>query len=55
MAFFIDEKYNTKLYYEVLGEGEPFLLVHGWAIDHKFLMNALEPAFTMSGRSFKRI
>lgn len=55
MAFFVDEKYNTKLYYEVIGEGEPFLLVHGWAIDHKFLMNAMEPAFAMSGRSFKRI
>ena len=55
MAFFVDEKYNTKLYYEVVGEGEPFLLVHGWAIDHKFLMNAMEPAFAMSGRSFKRI
>ena len=55
MAFFVDRQYDTKLYYEIVGEGEPFLLIHGWAIDHFFLMNALEPAFKMSGRSFKRI
>ena len=55
MAFFVDRQYDTKLYYEIVREGEPFLLIHGWAIDHFFLMNALEPAFKMSGRSFKRI
>lgn len=39
-------KYNTtELFYEEMGQGVPFLLIHGWAIDHRFLKNALEPAF----------
>lgn len=39
-------KYNTtEMFYEEMGHGTPFLLIHGWAIDHRFLMNALEPVF----------
>ena len=55
MPKFTDEEYKTELYYEEIGEGPCFLLVHGWAIDHVFLMHALEPAFSMSGQSFRRI
>lgn len=48
----IDE---TELYYEVIGEGIPFLIVHGWAIDHRYCEYMLEPAFKMSEKSFKRV
>lgn len=48
---------NTELFYEEMGQGTPFLLIHGWAIDHRFLMNALEPAFNKCDRPdmFRRI
>lgn len=55
MAFFTDPEYKTKLYYEEIGEGDPFLLIHGWAIDHRFLIDALEPAFSLANRPFRRI
>ena len=55
MAFFTDPEYKTKLYYEEIGEGDPFLLIHGWAIDHRFLIDALEPAFALANRPFRRI
>lgn len=50
-------KFNeTELFYEEMGQGVPFLLVHGWAIDHRFLENALEPAFSMlKDNRFRRI
>lgn len=47
-------KYNeTELFYEEMGQGVPFLLIHGWAIDHRFLKNALEPAFSCVADSGK--
>lgn len=54
MSFYI---YNeTKMYYETVGEGTPFLIVHGWAIDHRFTKNMMEPVFkSLHGSSFKRI
>ncbi|MCR5221301.1 MAG: alpha/beta hydrolase [Lachnospiraceae bacterium] len=55
MAYFHDPEYETELFYEVRGEGIPFLLIHGWAIDHFFLMNALEPVFDTCKTSYQRI
>ncbi|MCR5268718.1 MAG: alpha/beta hydrolase [Lachnospiraceae bacterium] len=55
MAYFNDAQYGSKVFYEVIGEGVPFLLIHGWAIDHRFLEDALEPAFAIADRPFKRI
>ena len=48
---------KTELYYEEMGQGVPFLLIHGWAIDHRFLENALEPAFlrTEGEKKIRRI
>lgn len=51
----MDPQYQSKLYYEEIGEGEPFLLIHGWAIDHRFLIDALEPAFALAQHPFRRI
>ncbi|MBO4902401.1 MAG: alpha/beta hydrolase [Lachnospiraceae bacterium] len=55
MAYFTDAQYRTKLFYEEIGEGIPFLLIHGWAIDHRFLEDAMEPAFSLASKSFRRI
>ena len=55
MAYFTDPQYETKLFYEEIGEGTPFLLIHGWAIDHRFLEDALEPAFAIAERPYRRI
>lgn len=50
-------KFNeTELFYEEMGQGVPFLLIHGWAIDHRFLVNAMEPAFSsLKDNKFRRI
>ncbi len=53
--------YNTTtVFYEEMGQGVPFLLIHGWAIDHRFLMNGLESIFTevetdLGSQNFRRI
>lgn len=39
------EHNETKMYYETEGEGIPFLIIHGWAIDHRFTRNMMEPVF----------
>lgn len=51
---------TTTIFYEEMGQGVPFLLIHGWAIDHRLLMNGLEPIFTeveddLGSRNFRRI
>lgn len=53
MSFFEFE--DVKLCYEEVGEGIPFLLIHGWAIDHHFLKNAMEPVFAKVNYGFRRI
>lgn len=52
MSFYKFE--TTKMFYEIIGEGIPFLIIHGWAIDHRFTKNMMEPVFdNIAG--FKRI
>lgn len=46
---------ETEIYYEEIGEGIPFLLIHGWAIDHAYLQKALEPVFSTCEIPFHRI
>ena len=36
---------NSTIYYEVFGEGRPVLVLHGWPIDHRSQVAALEPIF----------
>ena len=36
---------NSTIYYEVFGEGRPVLALHGWPVDHRTQMTALEPIF----------
>lgn len=51
----IYENGDTQMYYEEHGEGIPILLIHGWAIDHRFLFKCMEPIFEASNKSFRRI
>ncbi len=46
---------EAEIFYEEIGEGTPFLLVHGWAIEHTYLEKALEPIFTSLDKPFRRI
>ena len=43
MSYF--EYRGAKLYYEIIGEGIPFLVIHGWAIDHRYTEHMMEPVF----------
>jgi len=36
---------NTTIHYEVFGEGKPLLALHGWTLDHNYMMNIIEPSF----------
>lgn len=46
---------NSELYYEVYGEGIPFLIIHGWGVDHRLMSGRMEPVFNQSGLKFQRI
>jgi pimeloyl-ACP methyl ester carboxylesterase len=36
---------NIKVHYEIFGEGRPILMLHGWPVDHNFLIRVFEPIF----------
>lgn len=46
---------DTELFYTEHGDGIPFLLIHGWAIEHTFLEKALEPIFENLRTPIRRI
>jgi pimeloyl-ACP methyl ester carboxylesterase len=36
---------NITVYYELFGEGRPIIMLHGWSIDHRHMVNDMEPLF----------
>lgn len=46
---------DTTICYWTYGDGRPMLIIHGWAIDHRFMENALEPIFEKYSMPIKRI
>jgi pimeloyl-ACP methyl ester carboxylesterase len=36
---------GTDFHYEAVGEGRPIVLLHGWMLDHRVMMDLAEPAF----------
>jgi len=36
---------DITVYYELLGEGRPIIMIHGWSIDHRAMVNDMEPLF----------
>jgi pimeloyl-ACP methyl ester carboxylesterase len=45
---------DIPVYYEVLGEGRPLLVLSGWTVDHRWPLAELEPIFEQRG-SWRRI
>lgn len=42
------------IYYKVIGEGDPIVILHGWTLDHQVMFHALEPIFKKQN-GWKRI
>jgi pimeloyl-ACP methyl ester carboxylesterase len=42
------------LHHRIIGEGSPVLLLHGVSLDHRFMMDVMEPGFRGAG-AWKRI
>ncbi len=36
---------DISVYYEIVGEGKPMIMLHGWPLDHRHLAAAMEPIF----------
>lgn len=45
---------QSKIYYEIYGEGTPIIMLHGYSLDHDVLKNCMEPIFSQRG-NYKRI
>ena len=46
---------GTDLYYEIVGEGIPILMLHGWGVDHRIMSGCMELVFTNTLYNFMRI
>lgn len=46
---------GTDLYYEVYGEGIPFIIIHGWGVNHHLMSGCMEPIFKENKYEIKRI
>ena len=45
---------NITIYYEIIGEGYPVLMLHGWTVDHRIMKGCMEPIFE-TRPNYKRI
>jgi len=45
---------NITIYYEIIGEGYPVLMLHGWNVDHRIMKGCIEPIFE-TRPNYKRI
>ena len=45
---------NITIYYEIIGEGYPVLMLHGWPVDHRIMKGCMEPIFK-TRPNYKRI
>lgn len=46
---------NTSIHYEILGEGRPVLMIHGWGVDHRLMKGSFEEVFSRLDAPWKRI
>lgn len=53
MAYFTVNK--TKIFYKKVGQGEPLLIVHGFAIDHRALFSTVEQSLSDNPNHYERI
>ncbi|MBF4692630.1 alpha/beta fold hydrolase [Fusibacter ferrireducens] len=45
---------NIKVNYEIVGEGKPILMIHGYTPDHRLMMGCMEPIFDAMS-NYKRV
>jgi pimeloyl-ACP methyl ester carboxylesterase len=45
---------DITVHYELLGEGRPIIMLHGWSVDHRYMVSDMEPLFRQRDR-WKRI
>jgi len=36
---------DITVHYELLGEGRPIIMLHGWSVDHRHMVSDMEPLF----------
>ena len=36
---------DITVHYELLGEGRPIIMLHGWSCDHRYMVSDMEPLF----------
>lgn len=36
---------NITVHYEMIGEGRPLVVIHGWGLDHRYMASNMEPLF----------
>jgi len=45
---------NLTIHYEMMGEGKPIVMLHGWSADHRHMVSDMEPFFKQR-QGWKRI
>jgi len=45
---------NISINYEIIGEGKPIIMLHGYYVDHRLMTGCMEPVLS-SKEGFKRI
>ncbi|OGO14505.1 MAG: hypothetical protein A2Y53_01210 [Chloroflexi bacterium RBG_16_47_49] len=45
---------DITVHYEMLGEGRPIIMLHGWSLDHRHMVSDMEPLFRQNN-GWKRI
>ena len=43
------------VYYELIGSGQPVLMIHGWSPDHRLMKGCMEPVFRSMDTPWQRI
>jgi len=46
---------NIPVHYEEYGKGKPILCIHGLHVDHRMMVEVLEPTFTHEQKDYRRI
>ncbi|WP_025026273.1 alpha/beta fold hydrolase [Caldalkalibacillus mannanilyticus] len=45
---------NISIHYEIIGEGKPIIMLHGYSLDHRLMIGCMEPVFRARD-GYKRI
>jgi pimeloyl-ACP methyl ester carboxylesterase len=46
---------DAMVYYELIGSGQPVLMIHGWSPDHRLMKGCMEPVFRSMDTPWQRI